>query len=191
MTPHRADPRETDVVNYHFYLKDSIIASGNPAARLRPPLVISDIAAESDLADRTACVSGTEESPDGGCKLPVDNGWMIKMLRPGEKGLATPLVDGGRVYFTSYVPAQPGGCAPAEGRSYVYVVNLENGSAVNRESRIYSLGYGISSGVLTLGGHLLTPLGGMEEEGCEGKLCDSYAEKLQNIYWREPGIDEQ
>ena len=95
------------------------------------------------------------------------------------------------MFFTSYVPAQPGGCVPSEGRSYVYVVNLETGSAVNRESRIFPLGYGISSGVITLGDHLLIPLGGMEEATCEGKLCDSYAEKLQKIYWREPGIDEQ
>ncbi len=181
----RADPLGTDVVNYHFYLKDSIISSGHPAARLRVPLVVSD------LSDRTACVSGDEQTPGNDCELPLDNGWMIKMSRPGEKGLATPLVDGGRVFFTSYVPARSGGCMPDEGQSFLSLVNLADGSAVNRESRIYPLGPGLSSGVITLGDQLLTPLGGIDSSDCEGKLCDSYAERMQQIYWREPGVDEQ
>jgi type IV pilus assembly protein PilY1 len=185
----RADPNETEVLNYHFYLKDAQIVSGHPAVRTRQPLRISDISAQSDLADITACAASEHNALIGGCAASLDRGWMIKMLRPGEKGLATPLVDGGKVYFTSYVPARLDGCRASEGKSSVYVVNLENGQASFGGLLIHPLGPGLSSGVMALGDGLLSPLGGIDTPSCQGKLCNSFAEKLQLIYWREPRID--
>ena len=115
------------------------------------------------------------------------------MERAGEKGLSSPVVDGGRVFFSSYVPAQPKACTITPGDGYLYLVNLLDGSSVEPDARIHWLGKGIPQATITLGDHLLTPLGGIGEitQGeCVGKRCKRFSSKLYKIYWREPGVDE-
>lgn len=118
---------------------------------------------------------------------------MLEMVKSGEKSLTSPLVDGGKVLFTSYVPAQERACAIVQGTSYVYLVNLQDASQVSPAGRVFLLGEGLASRVQTLGDHLLSPLGGMGEiqsVSCEGKLCERFATPLQTIYWREMDVDE-
>ena len=189
----RANPNNVEALNYHFFIKDYLISSGDDAARTRPVITISDTAADSDLADRTACLTGSAEDEDFRCALSMENGWMIKLARPGEKSLSSPLVEGGRVYFSAYVPAVPQACTAVPGQGYVYLVNLQDASAVSPGKRIYHLGSGIPSATITLGDRILTPLGGigeLEEGGCSGALCSRHANKRHKIYWRELGIDE-
>ncbi len=188
----RAAPNNTGVVDYHFYIKDYLVVSGDDAVRVRPTITISDSAEESGLPDRTACLGGDGDE-DFHCTLSTENGWMIKMTRPGEKGLSSPLVDGGKVFFSSYVPALPSPCNVVAGEGYSYLVNLEGASGTTPGGRIFHLGSGIPSAVITLEDQLLIPLGGVgeiEQGGCSGVMCTRSSTSLHKIYWREPGVDE-
>jgi type IV pilus assembly protein PilY1 len=201
----RAHPNEKDVANYHFYLKDHLISSGDDAVRSRPPIQIADIGIDRNeigsddvadaprLADRTACKSTEYDGPESACMNSLKYGWMLEMVKPGEKSIASPLVDGGKALFTSYVPAQERACAIDQGDSYVHLVNLQDASQVNPAGRVFLLGKGLASSVQTLGDHLLSPLGGMGEipsVTCQGKLCKRFAKPMQTIYWREMDVDE-
>ena len=198
----RADPLETDVTNYHFYLKDRIIVSGSPLVKVREAAATTvdpHMFALTDIVDRTSCVLGTET----GCAAhDLSDGWRIELIADGEKGLSTALVDGGRVFMSTYVP--PSGadtCAPTEGDGRVYIVNLKNGTAVSNNQRFYDVGSGIPSEWITLGDQILCP-GGCDipadesagedpnEPPCSGKLCKSLTKTMHRIYWREPGIDD-
>ena len=189
----RAKPNGVDVINYHFYIKDGLVTSGDDAVRVRVPVTAGSASETSGLSDRTDCLMGSAEDSSASCSLSMDKGWMIAMNRPGEKSLSSPLVTGGRVFFTSYVPAAPQACAVLPGEGYVYLVNLIDASAVSPGQRIHWLGDGVPSAVLVQGDGMLTPLGGVGDiEGgdCQGKLCKNFSSALQKTYWREPGVDE-
>jgi type IV pilus assembly protein PilY1 len=185
----RADPNETAVENYHFYIKDRLISSGADTVKTRDasPLTLADLADQSDCG----------VADDDSCALPsaLANGWRIRLQRSGEKGLATGLVDGGRVFMTSFVPASAvASCAPTEGTGKLYVVDLATGS----NQVVYDLGPGIPPNVIAIGNMLYPPSrpdadpnspSDPNEVGCEGQFCESKTERLVPIYWREPGID--
>jgi type IV pilus assembly protein PilY1 len=186
----RADPLETDVTNYMFYLKDRIINSGNSSVLSRTPLVLTDI------PDQTDCISGNE----GSCNSDMSLGWRIEMEDAGEKGLASPLVDFGLAFFSSYVPygssADP--CKVQEGDGYLYVVNLVDGTAAFNDNRKYYVGPGIPPGALTLGDEIFLPGGGINLGDLDGdgiddgrqKVLKSLGKNLWRMYWREPGVDD-
>ncbi|QIB66351.1 pilus assembly protein [Kineobactrum salinum] len=184
----RADPNETAVENHHFYIKDRLVSSGAAAVKARDdnPLTLTDLADQSDC-----------DTAGDSCALPpaLANGWRIRLQRAGEKGLATALTDGGRVFMTSFVPASAGGrCAPAEGAGKLYAVDLATGSG----QVVYDLGPGIPPGVTAVANVLLPPSrpesdpdspADPAEVGCEGEFCQSRTGRLVPIYWVEPGID--
>lgn len=184
----RADPNETDVTNFHFYLKDFKITSGDATVKSRSPLAIGD------LEDQTDCVIGTEPA----CAAGFPKGWKIELERAGEKGLSTPLTDGGRVFFTTFVPSSGAAtCAPTEGEGSVYVVNLADGTAAENNIRIYDIGPGIPPGAILVGDVILLPGGGIDLEDLDqdgdrdsSKLPQVKGSRLFRIYWREPGIDK-
>ncbi len=190
----RADPNETNVQNYMLYIKDRLVVSGSAVVKAEnsvanPPgrYVITD------LADQTACVTGSE----AGCAASVPNGWKIAMQRSGEKGLSTPLVDAGRVFFTTFRPGRPLTCEPAEGQGSIYVVNLSDGTATANDQRIYEIGPGIPPGAILIGDVILLPGGGIDLYDLDGdgvrdntNLTKSLTKKLYRIFWREPGIDQ-
>ncbi len=191
----RAHPLETDVNNFHFYLKDRLIRSGDPAVKLREPLTVLD----TSLPDQTACIRGTEGI--GACATDAGllNGWKIRMGEEGEKGLASPLVDGGRVFLTSFAPTSgaAASCTPNEGQSFLYVVNLADGTAIPNQLRIYDIGPGIASGAMVVGDAILVPGGGIAISDVDGdgdldrqKLLPGLSQRLFRIYWRELGIDK-
>ena len=188
----RARPSEDRFQNYHFYLKDRFIVSGDPTVKLRTPFTIRDTV----LPDQTACVTGAEEGDVCADSLP--NGWKIALESPGEKGLSTPLVSSGRVLFTSFVPPQSGNsCEPGEGRSRLYLVNLDEGTAAFHNQRIYDLGPGIPDGAQVLGNSVVIPGPGIEiiDQDDDGtldllKLIPALSRQLFPIFWREPGVDE-
>ncbi|MEH6570881.1 MAG: PilC/PilY family type IV pilus protein [Halioglobus sp.] len=184
----RAHPNETAVTNYHFYLKDRKISNGDATVLLRTPITVAD------MPDQVLCVLGTEPS----CSSSYPNGWKLQLSGLGEKGLSTALVDGGRVFMSTFIPALPGAtCAPTEGQGLVYVVNLKDGTATYEEPK-FDAGSGIPSEAIALGDSLLIPLAGIDptdptdpnDPPCEGKLCGSLTEKTHRIYWRESGIDK-
>ena len=113
----------------------------------------------------------------------------------GEKGLATPFVDAGRIFATTYEPGFPGACGvPAEGNGRLYVLNLANGTPVSNQQS-YELGPGIPSSPVLIGDAIWIPGGGIDED-LDGDLVKddiltkSLTERLVPIYWREPGIDD-
>ncbi len=190
----RAHPKETKVANYHFYLKDRYVSSGDSAVKSRPPIAFSGASPAKNLSDQTLCIKGSES----GCATGLPLGWKIKMLGMGEKGLATPLVDGGKVFFSSYQPApQASNCLVDPGSGVISVVNLVDGTAAY-SSRTFTVGPGIPPQLLTTGGALVIPGSGINaknprdpnETPCSGKLCASSAGLLQRVYWRQPGSDQ-
>ncbi len=118
------------------------------------------------------------------------------MTRPGEKGLSTPLVDGGRIFFTTFRPGSAGTCAPSEGQGAIYVMNLADGVAEPNNTRYYDIGPGIPPGAIVVGDVILLPGGGIDLYDIDGdgirditKLTPSLTRKIYQIYWREPGVD--
>lgn len=180
----RADPAATGVENFHFYLQDYLGTSGDSAVRERGPLRLAD------LTDQTGCNSGTGTS----CAGTLTHGWKIALEEPGEKGLAKPLVDAGRVFMSSFTPsADP--CARGSGQGRLYAMNLVDGSALAGGRRAFDLGDGIPAEMRRVGDYLLLPSGGVEvAAGPEGALLPgplqrSRAPRLLQTYWRQPGID--
>jgi type IV pilus assembly protein PilY1 len=195
----RADPNETDVENFMFYIKDRKTTTGDATVQAEnavsnpPGRYVFDDSETNGLADQTDCVIGTESD----CNVSLLNGWKIEMERDGEKGLAAPLTDGGRVFFTTFKPGTPGSCSPAEGDGSIYVVNLADGTATANNQRYYDIGPGIPPGALLIGDVILLPGGGIDLYDIDGdgerdttNLPESQARKFYNIYWREPGIDQ-
>ncbi|RLA50942.1 MAG: hypothetical protein DRR42_11730 [Gammaproteobacteria bacterium] len=210
----RPHPNSTTTTNYHFYLKDRLIVSNKSAVTSRVPINAEDPFDDSDssgsiygLPDQTTCDPDDNTSI---CATDFPRGWKYELAQSGEKGLSTALVDGGRIFMTSFAPYTGAlTCEPTEGNGFVYIVNLEDGTATY-DTPFFDVGLGIPSGAITLGDNILVPGAGKEPENddcdplvedctpcdpavedcdCEGKLCKSLTETLFRIYWREPGID--
>jgi type IV pilus assembly protein PilY1 len=82
---------------------------------------------EGDLVDVTANVNAT--IPAGGA------GWMLQLVRAGEKVLAESRTFNNQVFFTSFEPGAGAGnstsCQPALGTNRLYTVSVFNGAPVN------------------------------------------------------------
>ena len=189
----RADPldkRFAAAENHIFYLRDynttsgiksAVIADGNDP---NEPQYYSSV-----LANLTGC---PDASP---CEDLKPQGWKVKMMAAGEKGLSTPVIDAGRLFNTTYIPGTDNVCGkPAEGRGRLYVLDLVDASATGSQ-RIYDLGPGIPSEPVLIGDVIWLPGGGIEEDldgdGInDGIFTKSFTERLVPIYWREPGFDD-
>jgi type IV pilus assembly protein PilY1 len=86
-------------------------------------------------------------------------GWFVNLNQQpdkgewaGEKGLASPIVLKGKVYFTTYLP--PSGkekdpCKPSEGKSYLYSLDILSGeTALNSKQLALELKAGITSDIV-------------------------------------------
>lgn len=185
----RADPQETDVTNYLFYLKDWTTASGDTSVKSRSPIVLTD------LPDQTPCATGSE----GSCNSDLAVGWRVELEDAGEKGLAPPFTDFGAVFFSTFVPATASACGQKEGDGYVYAMNLTDGSSLYGDQRKHWVGPGIPSGAIAGGNNVIfLPGGGFSPGDLDGdgiddgrqKLLKSLGKNLWIMYWREPGIDD-
>lgn len=198
----RENPNETSVENALFYIKDRQVESGSALAREEnsQPLPAGRFRRD-DLQDRTDCVSGEQQEMTGEnantCATGVSaNGWQVSFEVPGEKGLSSPLIDGGRVFASTFVPGDATACPPAPGRGRLHVLQLVDGSAVANELRSYELGEGIPAAAEVVGDLLLLPAGGADLYDLDGdgtrdnaNMLPSLAGKLYRTWWREPGVD--
>ncbi len=198
----REDPNETVVENAFFYLKDREVTTGsavvqaensarNPAGRYQ----------YGDLTDQATCISGAESVGAGAdgtsCgDRSLKNGWRVPFLQPGEKGVSTPLTDGGRVFAATFVPGKATACSAPQGRGLLHVLQLANATAVANTQRYYELGPGIPATVLSVGETIFLPGAGIDLYDLDGdgerdsaKLLPSQAGKLYRTYWREPDVD--
>ncbi|MEZ5503940.1 MAG: PilC/PilY family type IV pilus protein [Halioglobus sp.] len=198
----RADPNETVVENAIFFIKDREVTTGGDrvlaenAVRTPPGRIQFD-----DLPDQTACIDAeaavSEDQDDVSCAdRQLESGWKMRFPEPGEKGLASPLIDGGRVFATTFIPGEANACSVRQGRGGLYVLQMRNATAVANGLRYYDLGPDIPSAVQVAGGYLLLPGGGVDLYDLDGdgirdaaKLLPSAAGKLYRMYWREPDVD--
>ncbi len=187
----REDPNEIVVENALFYLKDRRIATGsalvraennvrNPAGRFH----------YTDLPDQTTCILGTEDA-DAGEGSPacgdrsLKSGWKLRFAEPGEKGLSTPLTDGGRVFASTFIPGDATACPGRQGRGLLHILQLANATAVANQQRQYELGPGIPSSAMPVGDAIYLPGGGLDLYDLDGdgvrdtvKLLPSQARKV-------------
>lgn len=189
----RAHPNETKVANYHFYIKDRYVGSGDLAVKSRAAIPFASALPSENLVDQSLCLKGTEPS----CGITFSVGWKVKMPGQGEKGLGTPHVAAGKVFLSSFQPAPPSSkCTLDPGHGSVSIVNLADGTAAY-SSRTFTVGPGIPPQLMNTGGILLVPGSGINTTNprdpndvpCKGKLCTNAANLLQRVYWRQPGSD--
>jgi type IV pilus assembly protein PilY1 len=115
----REDPNGLGVVNHFYVVKDRNVTSGLP-----PSATLE----HANLADLTSnCLQ------DGSCTSSPDltNGWYIAVSDSGEKALADAITVGGQVFFTTFTPTpSTSQCTLSEGTGRLYVVSLEDATAV-------------------------------------------------------------
>ena len=118
-TGDREDPNGTEVDNFFYLIKDRAITSGLPSASLLE---------HGDLADLTSnCLQ------DSSCSVAPDlsNGWRIQLSEKGEKNLASAITAAGSVFFSTFSPTPPtGSCSLSEGTGRLYVLSLQDATAV-------------------------------------------------------------
>jgi type IV pilus assembly protein PilY1 len=119
----RANPLDLTIANKFFMWKDRSIGTGVSA--VSTPYILSDL---TNLTDN--CL----QDADVGCPVDinVNNGWYIDLEGTGEKNLSSPLILGGSIFFTTYLPPGNTGtqCGPAEGGGRLYGVKLQTAVAV-------------------------------------------------------------
>lgn len=178
----RANPLETDDTNYLYVIKDTYVVSGNA-----PTATIDD----GDLADVSACATSCTG-------LDYSKGWKMELASNGEKGLSTPLVSGGKIFNTTYVPAggASSSCAPAEGNGKIYITNLNDGTEAFSGSRGIEIGPGIPASPIALSGDLVLLPGtgldnlptGLDITG-NGQLIKFSNKSMWILYWHHTGND--
>jgi len=131
-TGDRADPYETDVVNRIYSVKNNW--GDDPADY---DLTESDLV---DVTDNLIQLGTAAEQAAAQIALDTGKGWFIRLENLGEKVVATPVVFGGVVYFTTYTPDPGGGavdptdpCAgtTAQGVGRLYAVDYKTGGGVH------------------------------------------------------------
>lgn len=188
----RADPVGAAVENFAYLVKDRRRAGSNAG-------ITSSSHSHGQLVDITN-TCGTAE----GVLCQAEDlalGWKLELQAPGEKGLSTPLVVNGSVFFTSYIPndgSESDFCAGSEGRSRAYVVKLADGSAAlpavgkltleeNEEpARYIEIGPGLQGDIVPHGDRVLLPGLGLGA----GPLMPLPGPARWRAYWREEGVDD-
>ena len=115
----REDPNGSEVDNFFYLVKDRATTSGLPPTTLLE---------HDDLADLT---SNCLQDSSCGTAPNLSNGWRVELTDGGEKNLATAITAGGSVFFSTFSPTPPSGtCALSEGTGRLYVVSLQDATAV-------------------------------------------------------------
>ncbi|WP_461482456.1 hypothetical protein, partial [Porticoccus sp.] len=186
------------IENYFFLIKDrQVYADANPSDSLgvdgRTPYVIGDL---FDVTN--TCINDSSNDADSGNQCSANdltNGWKLALEESGEKNLSIPLISGGNINFTTYLPEggeADGECAPNIGISRLYQVAVRDGSpdihlhshlegdTLSKEDRYIDLASGIDGGVTAISPDV--GLAGAQQT----KLGD---QRPNTFYWRELDID--
>lgn len=166
-TGNRAHPLDTGVHDRIYTFRDTRVKSSDTAISTIVDNSVRAIDAYDDLFDATSHViqQGTDEEIEIAITdIKGKKGWFIDFKEyddswVGEKGLASPLILDGKLFYTTYVPGltSTDPCAAAvEGGGRLYAVDMLTGGAVfdwdesensdlEKEDRRYQLGAGIPS----------------------------------------------
>lgn len=180
----RAQPRELQGRDYLFYLRDYQVA---PTAG-----AMTSVAADA-LPDLASCIHDIPL-----CRSGRQAGWKMALQGAGEKGLSTPHVAAGRLWFTSYLPPQGlEGCEPSLGRNRLYRLQLLDEGAPARV-RMLTLAPGLPADIPTVGWQAWVPAGSLPvdwlpeapEAGADGpglprQLLPAPVRRLVPLYWRD------
>ncbi|OJF68699.1 pilus assembly protein PilY [Alteromonas sp. V450] len=128
----RASPLDTAVEDKFYMFKDNGVFSIDEDGEYT---FFENKITESDLFDATSHVLTSDVEADRNLatsEFANKKGWFLDLAGSGEKVLASPLIVDYKVLFTTYVPAvnNESVCAPPEGNSRAYLVNLFNANAV-------------------------------------------------------------
>ena len=106
------------------------------------------------------------------------------------------IINGSRVFASTFIPADITGCSRVQGQGRLYVLRLRDATAVANSQRHYELGDGIPAAAEAVADAIFLPGGGidlydLDEDGVRDirQLLPSHATRLYRTYWREPGID--
>lgn len=193
--------------NYLFYLKDRQVYADNAAVRAENQLpypagrirfgdlpLAGTCALGAPLAAQASLCQGEPSAP----------GWKMPLANPGEQSVSAPLVEGGRVFLSTFTPAEggddsgdnPGLCDPPEGEGGLYVVQLLNAESVAGNPRRFDLGAGIPPATKAEGTFLAVPAeaiewaepGQLASQGAT-QFLPRWATRLLDLYWAEHGVD--
>jgi type IV pilus assembly protein PilY1 len=178
----REDPNGEDVNNFFYLIKDRAITSGLPPAT---PLEHDDL---TDLTSNCLQDSSCTSTPD------LSNGWRMALTDSGEKNLASPITAAGSVFFSTFSPTPPtGSCSLSEGTGRLYVVSLQDATAVFNFDTTNDVGDTVLDRVdlLASGGIpvAVVPLGGGEllVQGQEAgqNIMNTGGQMSFKTYWHE------
>ena len=139
----RANPLNLNVQDRFYAFRDTVIG---PMEDTQLPLSTTG----DGIADNFTTLQGALDSPfipgdlfdvtnvvdpqgTDLANLQNANGYYFDLIDPGEKGLSSPIVLGGKVFFTTYLPEQVvnvAACTLAEGAGVLYGINVLNGTPV-------------------------------------------------------------
>ena len=171
VTGNRADPLGTAVQNQVYAFRDLSVSGLTDA--VGPDGLAEDYpqtgGAALDQGDLTDVTDNALQDGDDIAKadaldaLKTSRGWYLNFPDAGEKSLAAPVVLGGKLFFTTYLPEASGGtCEAQEGGGRLYAVDVLNAKAVinfdgigddsnlSASDRTYTLGGGIPSGAVPI-----------------------------------------
>jgi type IV pilus assembly protein PilY1 len=184
--------------NKFFFIKDRIVYADDDLTAStgvdgRTPWVLND------LFDVTAsCINDSNSDTDTNnqCSAAdLANGWRLDLEETGEKNLSIPLISGGNVNFTTYLPEggeAEGDCAPNIGISRLYQVAVKDGSPdihlhshlqgdiLQASDRYVDLASGIDGGVTAI-----APSTGL----AGGTQTQLGVQRPNTFFWREINID--
>lgn len=196
----RAHPDEMAEQNDLFYLKDRQIEDGSLAVRsenqaTRPVGRIRF----ADLPLAGGCLDGEGRGSRENtlCGEPSSIvGWRLPLSSPGEKGFAAPVVDGGRIFLTTYTPGDSAECSGDIGRGRLYEISLTSAEPVSGNAGYSDLGPGIPQQVQLVDDVLFVPGWPVErsvadspKETTVSRFVPSGASQLIDLYWIEVGVD--
>lgn len=184
--------------NKFFFIKDRIIYADDDLTAStgvdgRTPLALNDI---FDVTSSCINDSNSDTDTNNQCSAAdLATGWRLDLEETGEKNLSIPLISGGNVNFTTYLPEggeAEGDCAPNIGISRLYQVAVKDGSPdihlhshlqgdiLQASDRYLDLASGLDGGVTAI-----SPSTGLAG-GTQTKLGD---QRPNTFFWREINVD--
>ena len=180
----QADPLRLDQQDYLFYLRDYQV---DPAATQAPVVEASEL---PDIADCGLDIPL--------CRFGQRAGWKMALSGAGEKGLSSPHVAAGRLWFSTYLPPRSrDGCETALGRNRLYRLQLRDG-AMPGDIRMLTLAPGLPASIQQVGWQAWVPAGPVPADWLPDQQPDDAggptlprqllpipARRLLPLYWRD------